>query len=69
MVTFEIQEEICKGCGLCVRACPKNILTFDPERLNAKGYHPVIMTDVDACIACGSCFRTCPDTAIHILKS
>ncbi|MCR5340231.1 MAG: 4Fe-4S binding protein, partial [Saccharofermentans sp.] len=37
-VTFN--ENLCKGCGLCVAACPKKILELDKTRLNAKGYHP-----------------------------
>ena len=36
-VTFD--ESICKGCGLCVGACPKNLVALKDE-LNAKGYHP-----------------------------
>ena len=26
MVKFTINENRCKGCGLCVRACPKQLL-------------------------------------------
>ena len=65
MVKFTINEELCKGCGLCVRACPKKILQLSKTKLNAKGYHPVEMTDVSACIACA---RTCPDVVIRIEK-
>ena len=68
MVKFEIEEGLCKGCELCVRACPKNLLRLSESKLNSKGYHPVEIMDVSACIACGSCFRTCPDTVITITK-
>ena len=68
MVKFSIKEELCKGCELCVRACPKKLLKLSPDKLNEKGYHPVMITDVHACVACGSCFRTCPDTVISIVK-
>lgn len=34
-VTF--QEELCKGCGLCVSVCPQKIITLDNSRINAKG--------------------------------
>ena len=68
MVKFTINEELCKGCGLCVRACPKKILQLSKTKLNAKGYHPAEMTDIDACIAYASCARTCPDVVIRIEK-
>lgn len=68
MVKLTINDELCKGCGLCVRACPKNLLQISKSKLNAKGYHPAEITDMDACIACASCARTCPDIAIRIEK-
>lgn len=68
MVKLTINEELCKGCGLCVRACPKNILQISKGKLNVKGYHPAEMIDIEACIACAACARTCPDIAIYIEK-
>ena len=47
---------------------PKKLLQLSPDKLNEKGYHPVMITDEEACVACGSCFRTCPDTVITIVK-
>jgi 2-oxoglutarate ferredoxin oxidoreductase subunit delta len=68
MAKVTIYEDTCKGCGLCVSACPKKILEINTSRLNAKGYHPAGITDQDACIACASCARICPDVAIEIEK-
>ena len=68
MVKHTINEELCKGCGLCVRAYPKKILRISKGKLNSKGYHPAEMMDIDSCIACAACARTCPDVAIHIEK-
>ena len=68
MVHITINADLCKGCGLCVRACPKQLLTISKTRLNARGYHPAEITDPDACIGCASCARTCPDVVIGIEK-
>ena len=68
MVKLTINELVCKGCGLCVRACPKNILALSKTKLNAKGYRPAEIIDAEACIGCASCARTCPDVAIRIEK-
>ncbi len=66
MVKVMINELLCKGCGLCVRACPKGVLALSKTKLNAKGYHPAEPVNPDACIGCASCARTCPDVAIRI---
>ena len=68
MVKLTISELVCKGCGLCVRACPKGVLALPKTKLNAKGYHPAEVVDQAACIGCASCARTCPDVAIRIEK-
>jgi len=68
MVKITISDEVCKGCGLCVRACPKDIVALSRTKLNSKGYHPAEITDIEKCIACAACARTCPDTAIEIEK-
>lgn len=68
MVKLTIREERCKGCGLCVRACPKGILQISSAKINQKGYHPAELTDAASCVACASCARTCPDVCIEIEK-
>ena len=68
MIKVTIYEDQCKGCGLCVRACPKNVLALSTTHLNAKGYYPSEVVRQDACIACKSCALTCPDVAIEIEK-
>ncbi len=63
-----VDENVCKGCGLCVSVCPKKILELDGSRVNNKGYNPAICIDEDACISCAFCATICPDTAIAVNK-
>ena len=63
-VTFS--EDLCKGCGLCVGACPKGIIKLAEVRLNVKGHHPAEITDQGACIACAFCATMCPDCVITV---
>lgn len=65
-ITFNTER--CKGCGLCVEACPKKILALDTATLNSKGYHPAVMTDQEKCIACAMCAMMCPDCVIKVEK-
>ena len=65
-VTF--QTDLCKGCGLCVAACPKHILVIAKEKINKKGYSPAEMTNADACIGCAFCATMCPDCIITVEK-
>ncbi len=63
-----IDEDRCKGCGLCTHVCPVNILSLSNDTFNAKGYHPVIVSDKDACIGCASCARICPDIVFTVYR-
>ncbi|MFH1887274.1 MAG: 4Fe-4S dicluster domain-containing protein, partial [Pseudomonadota bacterium] len=67
MAKLTIDEFYCKGCGLCIEACPKKVLAF-AEHLNEAGYHPVTCTDQEICTGCALCHVTCPDGAITIEK-
>jgi NAD-dependent dihydropyrimidine dehydrogenase PreA subunit len=55
----EINQEECKGCGLCILACPASCLSFAPG-FNHQGYHPVAY-DGEGCRADGLCFYACPE--------
>ena len=62
-----IDAERCKGCALCVAACPKGILALDDTRVNVQGYHPVHITHPEACTSDAHCARVCPDCVLTIL--
>ena len=61
-----IDEGRCKGCGLCIRICPKDVLEFG-DHLNVKGFHPAVYKG-EGCIGCKSCGITCPDVAIEVYR-
>ena len=61
-----IDEIICKGCDLCVATCPKKIMELNKDKLGPKGYHPAMVTDIEACTACAMCAIICPDSAIKV---
>lgn len=68
MAKITINELLCKGCEMCVNACPKGLLALSKTKLNAKGYHPAEMTDQSKCTGCKSCATMCPDIAITVEK-
>lgn len=65
ILTF--RKERCKGCGLCIAACPKKLLVLE-EGTNIKGYRPATCHDMASCVGCASCARICPDSIITIEK-
>ncbi len=66
MATIRVDDKYCKGCGLCVDACPKHILALDKKSMNAKGYHPAGLIEGAECSGCASCASMCPDAAITV---
>lgn len=53
-----IEKNLCKGCGICVAFCPKNVLEIKDKKVSIR--------DLDSCIQCGLCELRCPDYAIYL---
>jgi 2-oxoglutarate ferredoxin oxidoreductase subunit delta len=61
-----VNEDVCKGCGLCTTACPKKIMVLTTDKLNKKGYHPAHVFEIEKCTGCAMCAMMCPDVAIIV---
>ncbi|KAA6352251.1 4Fe-4S dicluster domain-containing protein [termite gut metagenome] len=57
----------CKGCNLCVVACPLKVISLAKE-VNIKGYNYVYQALEDVCNGCSSCAIVCPDGCISVYK-
>ncbi len=64
---LQIDEEECKGCGLCIEACPPKVIALN-ERMNRYGYRTAVYAGA-GCTGCGICFMACPEPgAITVLR-
>jgi 2-oxoglutarate ferredoxin oxidoreductase subunit delta len=63
----EINRELCKGCYLCIRACPVKVLEADAVP-NSTGSYPSKPVHIEKCIACGNCYEVCPDVCITVYE-
>ena len=68
MAKLTINKEACKGCGLCVTACPKKILRVSATESNNQGYFVVAEIAPAQCIACAFCATVGPDCVITVEK-
>jgi 2-oxoglutarate ferredoxin oxidoreductase subunit delta len=68
-----IDSEICKGCYLCINACPQKVISIS-NTANLSGIYFAVYSETSkknnaTCIACGSCYQVCPDLAIEVYEA
>ena len=63
-----VNDVRCKGCNLCVVACPCNVLKLQEKEVNDRGYHYSYMAHPEKCIGCQSCALVCPDACISVYR-
>jgi 2-oxoglutarate ferredoxin oxidoreductase subunit delta len=60
-----IDVETCKGCELCITACPPEVLSMSTA-VNRHGYHYPQLHP--GCTGCSACLFICPDFVFEIFK-
>ena len=64
--TVVIDVEACKGCDLCIDACPPRVLEMTTHEVNIKGYrYPRLLA---GCTGCQACAQICPDFVFQVYK-
>ena len=64
--TVVIDIDACKGCDLCIEACPPNVLEMTTHDVNARGYrYPVLLP---GCTGCKICAQVCPDFCFQVYR-
>ena len=58
VVTLELSQEKCTGCGTCLEVCPHQVLAMNGKK--------VWIANRDACMECGACALNCPFEAISV---
>jgi len=64
-VEIKIDRDLCTGCGICIRFCPKDVLG-ESEELNQYGNHFAEVVAPEKCIVCRRCELYCPDFAVEV---
>lgn len=62
-----VNIERCKGCEVCIAACPFSCIAMTGE-VNSKGYHFAIKVN-DDCTGCSNCALVCPDGVITVYRA
>lgn len=63
-----VDTDRCKGCNLCVVACPTGAISLTSTEVNRKGYSFCTDQHPEQCIGCAACAIVCPDACIQVFK-
>jgi NAD-dependent dihydropyrimidine dehydrogenase PreA subunit len=58
VVTLQLDENKCTGCGMCLEVCPHKVFSMNSRHVEIQNR--------DACMECGACSRNCPAGAISV---
>ncbi len=61
-----IDTELCKGCEVCIVACPQKTIILGNE-INMKGYLYAVQAN-PGCVGCATCGVLCPEGAITVYQ-
>ena len=64
--TVHFDVDTCKGCELCIEACPQESLALSPG-INKQSYHYAVLIK-DNCTGCVNCALVCPDAVITVYR-
>jgi 2-oxoglutarate ferredoxin oxidoreductase subunit delta len=65
--SIQINQELCKGCYLCIEFCPKGTISMT-NKLNTKGFFLAQFDDKKGCTGCAMCAQMCPEIAIEVYR-
>ena len=65
--SIDVKIDTCKGCELCVDACPQESMAMSKE-INTLGYHYAVLIK-DNCTGCINCALVCPDAVITVYRT
>jgi NAD-dependent dihydropyrimidine dehydrogenase PreA subunit len=58
VVTLELSEDTCNGCGMCLKVCPHDVFELSKGKAH--------IARKDQCMECGACKLNCPANAISV---
>ncbi len=58
VVTLQLDQEKCTGCGTCLEVCPRQVLSLNGKKAR--------IANRDACMECGACALNCPFEALAV---